>query len=218
MFGQLCCSPGQIAYILHHLLIASKKNGGRQWGPTTVMKASLRKRDVSLKVSADWETRQNLYLHLLCVRAILADRHLPDISSCCFTHLKGGWVAGEQRWYHSWADGDQEAAASNCYCTCHMSNWLWNQSMQTWESSPVGRDEVHWICRENPSSFSSEVERIQFTLEIRHCTQGVAVEPRSFGLWLLYVIIFWKTWYAQQKQSFLRNLWVDFLCASILKD
>lgn len=67
------------------------------------------------------------YLHLLCVRAILADRHLPDISSRCFAHLKGGWVAGEQRWYRSRADGDQEAAASNCYCTCHMSNWLWNQ-------------------------------------------------------------------------------------------
>lgn len=30
-----------------------KKNRGRQWEPTTVMKASLRKRDVSLKISAN---------------------------------------------------------------------------------------------------------------------------------------------------------------------
>lgn len=30
-----------------------KKNRGRQWEPTTVMKASLRERDVSVKVSAN---------------------------------------------------------------------------------------------------------------------------------------------------------------------
>lgn len=48
-------------------------------------------------------------LYFLCLRAILAARGFLDTSSHCFTHLKGGWVLGEQRRYQNLTDGDQEA-------------------------------------------------------------------------------------------------------------
>lgn len=163
MSGQLCCSPGQIAYILHHLLIASKKKKqktktGADSGNQPQWWKQVWEREMSRLRFLPIEKPDKIsYLHLLCVRAVLADRNLPDISSRCFTHLKGGWVAGELWCYHSLGIRRLQHQIAIVLVKC-LTGYE-TKSMQTWESSPVGRDEVHWIWRENPSSFSSEVEK-----------------------------------------------------------
>lgn len=84
-------------------------------------------------------------LYFLCLRAILAARGFLDTSSHCFTHLKGGWVLGEQWRYQNLTDGDQEARVQ-CQIAIVLVkclNGYETRGMQKWESGPVGSNEVH---------------------------------------------------------------------------
>ena len=68
-----------------------------------------------------------------------------DVSSRDFTHLKGGWVLGEQWGYQHLTDGDQEARW-RCQIAIVLVKCLTGyepKGMQKWDSGPVGSNEVH---------------------------------------------------------------------------